>query len=60
LFHRYRDREAMPSPVNVKCLMVARFYLLLFQDPSWVVVMCYGPETMFLDYVGGLLSKMDD
>jgi hypothetical protein len=60
LFHRYRDWEAMPSPVNIECLADAWFYLSLFQDPSRVVVTCYSPEATLLDHVGGLLSKMDD
>ncbi len=60
LFHRYRDREAVPQPVDVECPTDAQFYLSLFQDPSRVVVTCYDPVAMLLDYVGGLLSEMDD
>ncbi len=60
LFHRYRDWEAVPRPVDVECPTDARFYSSLFQDPSRVVVTCYGPEATLLDYVGGLLSEMDD
>ncbi len=60
LFYRYRDREAVPRPVDLKCPTVAQFYSLLFQNPSRVAVTCYGPVATLLDYVGGLLSEMDD
>ncbi len=40
--------------------MDMQFYLLLFQDPSRVVVMCYSLEATLLDYVRGLQSKMDN
>ncbi len=58
LFHHYRDQEAVPRPFDIKCPTDAQFYSSLFQDPSRVVVTCYGLEALLLDYVGGLLSKM--
>ncbi len=60
LFHRYRDREAVPRLVDVECPTDARFYASLFQDPIRVVVTCCGSEATLLDYVGGILSEMDD